>query len=407
MNHKTRFVSIACIVLAALLVCGTFAAAWWVVANVKNGQIGGLVGELLEEKENQPSLFPDQTQDEQTSAQELATEEQVQISYAPIFYFDAADIQDALMMGEIQEDGAYLSLTVDDTWHHDRSSLIPLGNAYRGVTCLVIVHRTDEWGEQGSFGISAREDSNDIRNVSFTYFTRNDYAKPVWRSDLVEIGDLFENNPHNYISYLTYEPFANLQRSGQTLDVAFIAGFASREDAEMYLKDTQAPGALADASYLQNMLETQPNIGIQEVGYYAGSYGDGDYVRIRREEDAAYTGFTVLPYTGEVYSTGARYLVIKLKNDATAGGYVIASSSTPENGTTHSFHFQQNDWWDLLIIDLAEIEGINQSYDVSYLYLCFYNNTSTYQSIEIPWIGTFQSIYAAQRYDEQHPYAAG
>ena len=407
MNKKRILIAIICIALAVLLICSLFVAAGFAFANADDSQFGGLVGELLAGKENQPSLFPDQTQDEQTSAQELATEEQVKLPYAPIFYFDAADIQDALMMGELQEDGAYLSLTVDDTWHHDRSSLIPLGNAYRGVTCLVIVHRTNEWGKQGSFGISAREDSNDIRNVSFTYFTRNDYAKPVWRSDLVEIGDLFENNPHNYISYLTYEPFANLQRSGQTLDVAFIAGFASREDAEMYLNDAQAPGALADASYLQNMLETQPHKGIQEVDYYAGSYGDGDYISIRREEDAAYTGFTLLPYTGEVYSTGARYLVIKLNYD-TAGGYIIASSSTPENGTTHSFHFRQDDWWNLLIIDLAEVEGINQSYDVSYLYLCFYDNTSAYQySIEIPWIATFQSIYAAQKYDEQHPYAAG
>ncbi len=381
------------------------AAAWWVAANAKSGQLGGLVGELLAGKENQPSLFPNQTQGE-TITQELATEEQVKLPYTPIFYYDAADIQDALMLGEIQEDGAYLSLTVDDTWHHDRSSLIPLGNAYRGVTCLVIVHRTDEWGKQGSFGISAREDSNDIRNVSFTYFTRNDYAKPVWRSDLVEIGDLFENNPHNYISHLSYDPFVN-EQNGQTVDVAFIAGFASSEDAEAYLDHTEAPGALADASYLQNMLETQPSKGIQEVGYYAGSYGDGDYVSIRREEDAAYTGFTVLPYTGEVYSAGARYLVIKLQYD-TAGGYVIASSSTPENGTPHSFYFQQDDWWDLLIIDLAEVEGINQSYDLSYLYLCFYDNTSkSHPPITIPWIGTFQSIYAAQKYDEQHPYSAG
>ena len=405
MNKKSVMIAAICIALAALLLYGTFAAAWWVAANAKSGQFSGLVGELLAGKENQPSLFPDQTQDE-TITQELATEEQVKLPYAPIFYYDAADIQDALMMGELQEDGAYLSLTVDNTWKNYQASLIPMGSAYAGVTCIVIVHRTNHVKTQGSFGIAARAESNDIRDVSFTYFTREDYSRAVWRSSLVEIGGLFQDNPHNYISYLSYEPFVN-EQNGQTVDVAFIAGFASSEDAEAYLNHTEAPGALADASYLQNMLETQPSKGIQKVSYYAGSYGDGDYVSIRREEDSTYTGFTVLPYTGEVYSAGARYLVIKLQYD-TAGGYVIASSSTPENGTTHSFHFQQDDWWDLLVIDLARIEGINESYDLSYLYLCFYDNTSkSYPPITIPWIGTFQSIYAAQKYDEMHPYAKG
>ena len=405
MNKKRILIAIICIALAVLLICSLFVAAGFAFANADDFQFGGLVGELLAGKEKQPSLFPDQTQDE-TITQELATEEQVKLPYAPIFYYDAADIQDALMMGELQEDGAYLSLTVDNTWKDYQASLIPMDSAYAGVTCIVIVHRTNHVKTQGSFGIAARAESNDIRDVSFTYFTREDYSRAVWRSSLVEIGGLLQDNPHNYISHLSYDPFVN-EQNGQTVDVAFIAGFASSEDAEAYLDHTEAPGALADASYLQNMLETQPSKGIQEVGYYAGSYGDGDYVSIRREEDAAYTGFTVLPYTGEVYSAGARYLVIKLQYD-TAGGYVIASSSTPENGTTHSFHFQQDDWWDLLIIDLAEVEGINQSYDLSYLYLCFYDNTSkSHPPITIPWIGTFQSIYAAQKYDEMHPYAKG
>ena len=405
MNHKTRFVSIACIVLAALLICGTFAAAWWVAANAKSGQLGGLVGELLAGKENQPSLVPDQTQGE-TITQELATEEQAKLPYAPIFYYNAADIQDALMMGELQEDGAYLSLTVDNTWTDYQASLIPMDSSYAGVTCIVIVHRTNHVKAQGRFGIAARAESNDIRDVSFTYFTREDYSRAVWRSSLVEIGGLFQDNPHNYISYLTYEPFVN-EQNGQTIDVAFIAGFASIEDAEAYLDHTEAPGALADASYLQNMLETQPSKGIKKSRYYPASDFDGDYVQITCEYDAMSTGFTVIPYTSEVYSTGARYLVIKLQYD-TAGGYVIASSSTPENGTPHSFYFQQDDWWDLLIIDLAEIDGINQSYDLSYLYLCFFDNTSnSHPPITIPWIGTFQSIYAAQKYDERHPYSGG
>ena len=405
MNKKRILIAIICIALAVLLICSLFVAAGFAFANADDSQFGGLVGELLAGKENQPSLFPDQTQDE-TITQELATEEQVKLPYAPIFYYDAADIQDALMMGELQEDGAYLSLTVDNTWKDYQASLIPMDSSYAGVTCIVIVHRTNHVKTQGSFGIAARAESNDVRHVIFTYFTREDYSRAVWRSSLVEIGGLFQDNPHNYISYLSYEPFVN-EQNGQTVDVAFIAGFASREDAEMYLQQTESPAALADASHLQHMLENQPSKGIKKFRYYPASDLNGDYVQITCENDAMSTGFTVIPYTSEVFSTGARYLVIKLNYD-TAGGYVIASSSTPENGTTYSFHFQQDGWWNLLVIDLARIEGINESYDLSYLYLCFYDNTSkSYPPITIPWIGTFQSIYAAQKYDEQHPYSKG
>ena len=413
MNKQTRTISILCIVLAALLIFGTFAAAWWVAANAKSGQLGGLVGELLAGKENQPSLFPDHTQDEQTSAQELATEEQDKLPYAPIFYYDAADIQDALMMGELQEDGAYLSLTVDNTWKDYQASLIPMDSSYAGVTCIVIVHRTNHVETQGSFGIATRAESNDIRDVSFTYFTRDDYSYAVWRSSLVEIGGMYPNNPHNYISYLTYTPFTNRQY-GQTVDVAFIAGFASIEDAEAYLNHTEAPGALVDAAYLADTVNSHPGNGIDSFKFWKPSredngvypLGENGYVTVYPSPDAVNSGFTVYPYTGKVHSTGARYLAIKCRRWGPDAGEILISASTPENGAYVSYQYTERDW-QLIIIDLAGT-AVNDSYDIQYLYLQFFNQAAEPgQNFEIAWIGTFQSIYAAQKYDEQHPYAAG
>ena len=48
MNKKKKgMIAAICIALAALLLCGTFAAVWGIATAAKNGQLGGLVGELL------------------------------------------------------------------------------------------------------------------------------------------------------------------------------------------------------------------------------------------------------------------------------------------------------------------------------------------------------------------------
>ena len=413
MNRKKSLIAAACITMAALLLCGTFAATWWVVANAKSGQLGGLVGEMLAGKDKFPQLFPDQTAEQETEEQETVKEDPAPLPYAPIFYYDAADIQDALMMGELQEDGAYLSLTVDNTWKDYQASLIPMDSSYAGVTCIVIVHRTNHVKTQGSFGIAARAESNDIRDVSFTYFTRDDYSYAFWRSSLVEIGGLFQDNPHNYISYLSYEPFVNKQ-NGQTVDVAFIAGFASIEDAEAYLDHTEAPGALADAAYLADMINSQSANGIESFKFWEpdrednGVYplADNGHVSVYPKSEAVNSGFTVYPYTGEVYSTGARYLAIKCRRWGPDAGEILISSSSPENGAYVSYQYTAGDW-QLIIIDLA-YTAVNDTYDVEYLYFQFFNQAAEQgRYFEVAWIGTFQSIYAAQKYDEMHPYSKG
>lgn len=403
MNKKKKgMIAAICIALAALLLCGTVAAVWGIATAAKNGQLGGLVGELLAGQgttsENPPS--PDDS--EQDPKLEQVTDN-THTEPTPDLLEPRPDDPPAL----------YFFLGGCNTWIGESKiqEFCEPGKASAWDCRAVIedynVERVELWGWAAVFEEHPWQLGYQIDHEPPVYGENAEFYEPDPSSTTAALG----MGAISAIGFRVSIPVLNLSGT-HTVKILIRNQGGDSEGIITTLEVTKAecpyaPAFLADAAHLSNMLENQPSKGIKKFRYYPASDFDGDHVQITCEEDAMSTGFTVIPYTSEVYSTGARYLVIKLNYD-TAGGYVIASSSTPENGTTHSFHFQQDDWWDLLIIDLAEIDGINQSYDVSYLYLCFYDNTSkSYPPITIPWIGTFQSIYAAQKYDEMHPYAKG
>ena len=250
MNNKKRITVVLCIALAVLVLVGLiFCSAWWILRNNDSVQPGGLIGEWLSGHKDKSPLFPQHPDSEQQSSQELATnppEDKVK----PRFFVSAKSIQNDLLMGTLMQDGAYLSLVVDRTWKDYFSSLLPVGSSYSNVKYLVIAYRTSAANARGEFWLAARQEtsgSSDFQSVNIPY--QNDGN---WHTAVIDITGLFPDNPHHYLSYLSLTPLRNPQ-SGQSIDIAYVAGFSSLEDAEKYIDQYQPPASTAAANSCINV----------------------------------------------------------------------------------------------------------------------------------------------------------
>ena len=244
-SKKKLAVIVLCITLATLTASGLFGSVWWMVANAKDLQLGGLVGDLLAGRDNGLQLFPDNSESEQ----ELPTEPPAD-TVKPRFFVNAKALQSDLSMGTLMQDGAYLSLVVDRTWKDYFSSLLPVGSSYSNVKYLVIAYRTSAANARGEFWLAARQEtsgSSDFQSVNIPY--QNDGK---WHTAVIDITGLFPDNPHHYLSHLSLTPLRNPQ-SGQSIDIAYVAGFSSLEDAEKYIDQYQPPASTAAADSCINV----------------------------------------------------------------------------------------------------------------------------------------------------------
>ncbi|MBO5756623.1 MAG: hypothetical protein J6S28_02895, partial [Clostridia bacterium] len=166
---------------------------------------------------------------------------------------------------------------------------------------------------------------------------------------------------------------------------------------------------MADAAYLADMLEQERSAGIESYQYVEGRHPEKGYVRVSPIADIPFPYVSVCPYNGEVYSTGARYLVIKCRKYGPDNAYVTVSSGLPALEDSLSFTYTGLGW-QLIIIDLAQASSVavNSSYDITTLdFVIFRTPAESGDYCEIAWIATFKSIEDAQRYDADHPYAQG
>lgn len=230
-RKKKAAVVAACAVLAVLLVVGLFGGAFLVLRGLKNAQLGGLVGEMLADRDKHLQLFPETTSESQTDREQLTTMPD-QNPPKPIFCRNAADIQAAAYMGTVSQDGSYVSFYVDQSWYHYYTALIKMGDTYKNVQYIAIAYRT--WSDgQGGFDLQGRiATSGAPHRVSLNF----DYiGDGEWHTLVFDISQKFPDNPHHYLSTLDLTILAS-PKQGQSIDIACIAGFSSRQEAEAYFQ---------------------------------------------------------------------------------------------------------------------------------------------------------------------------
>ena len=166
---------------------------------------------------------------------------------------------------------------------------------------------------------------------------------------------------------------------------------------------------MADAAYLASMLENGNSRGIESFIYFSSQYPDKGEVHIYPIANFLFPTLNVCPYNGQTYSTDARYLAIKCHKYGPDSATVNVSSDLPQYEDSVQITYD-NEWWQLIIIDLAQVSpiAINGSYDITHLDFVFFHSPADAEVYcSIAWIATFKTVEDAQQYDADHPYAKG
>ena len=136
-----------------------------------------------------------------------------------------------------------------------------------------------------------------------------------------------------------------------------------------------------------------------------------DYVRWTTNHDGADPYAYICFYQEGYYvSREAQYLVIKCRVDAEnmdhlSGTVFVGSGMGPVGGRDQAgFDYAQHSDWQLVIIDLAQLEAIDSSFHVSYLRLDCYDQTPNESAdFDIAYFATFKTLEDVMQYDQDHP----
>ena len=403
MQRKKKIaIAAVCAVLAVLLVAGLFGGAFLVLRGIKNAQLGGLVGELLGGSGQRPGLFPDDT--DQVGQEHLTEDAPYEDPYKPVFFFDAAHIlRYSYQKGTLAQDDAYVSFEYLADWQPYDAQLIPMNATFRDVRYIVIRYRANDECS-GRFSLQARDalqGAPDIKRLDIQYD-----GDGAWHSLILDITDLFSENPHHYLSALDLCILSNASYY-QRVDIAYVAGFSSSEAADAYFD----PVYVADAEHLASAISQFSKAGVADARYNPPIPGDGASLTVRPVGGYDHPYFTVCQPNGTTYSQGGRYLAIKCrKRGPDIAQIYVSSRSTPgivDECVPYTVQYTDIDW-QLLIIDLSECSTIHNSYDIESLRFDFFAEPAqSYDFFEIGYIATFRSVAAARQYDADHSYARG
>ncbi len=410
MKKKRLIIVTVCVLLAVLMIGSLFVAAGIAFANADNLQFGGLVGELLADK-NTP------TTDEPTSEQD---------STAP-------DWEEVMTNETPTEDSTYEDSTnppeppptPDDTpalRFFLGSGAVWIGN--NKIANFIEPGKASEWNHHAV-----------IEDYKAEYILITGWAA-IFTETPMQLGYQIDDGQPVYGHYSGFSAadqattmaalgMGAIRAADVMLDIP-VQNLSGTHTVNILVRNQDRTGEgvistftiekaeppyvfMADAKYLADMLENERSAGIESYQYLPGIYPEKGYVFMQPIADFPFPAIHVCPYNGEVYSTGARYLVIKCRNYGPSNAYVNVGSGLPALEDSLSFTYTGLDW-QLIIIDLSQASpiAVNSSYDITTLdFVIFRTPADTGNYCEIAWIATFKTIEDAQRYDADHPYAKG
>ena len=409
MKKKRIIIAVVCLILAVLMVCSLFVAAGIAFSRMEDFQFGGLVGELLAGKDE--ILSDDATADTETnSPEELATDE----SYTEDFtYEDVTDIMDPPIPGGTPTLRFFLGgceSWIDRISSRKVQEFFEPGNAlkwdHRAVIDDYNVNYVNVWGWAALFEEVPLQLGYKIDNGPSIYDDSAEFYDAHESSVTAALGI----GAVSAIGMRVNIPVEHLSGTHTVEIVVRRLGGNEGTICQFEIQKAEPPYVfMADAAYLADMLEQERSAGIESYQYVEGQHPEKGYVRVSPIADTPFPYVSVCPYNGEVYSTGARYLVIKCRKYGPDNAYVNVSSGLPALEDSLSFTYTGLGW-QLIIIDLAQASSVavNSSYDITTLdFVIFRTPAESGDDCEIAWIATFKSIEDAQRYDADHPYAQG
>ncbi|MBO5756085.1 MAG: hypothetical protein J6S28_00155, partial [Clostridia bacterium] len=367
MKKKRIIIAVVCLILAVLMVCSLFVAAGIAFSRIEDFQFGGLVGELLAGKDE--ILSDDATADTETdSPEELATDE----SYTEDFtYEDVTDIMDPPIPGGTPTLRFFLGGCESwiDTWISSRKvqEFFEPGNAlkwdHRAVIDDYNVNYVNVWGWAAIFEEAPLQLGYKIDNGPSIYDDSAEFYDAHESSVTAALGI----GAVSAIGMRVNIPVEHLSGTHTVEIVVRRLGGNEGTICQFEIQKAEPPYVfMADAAYLADMLEQERSAGIESYRYVEGRHPEKGYVRVSPIADTHFPYVSVCPYNGEVYSTGARYLVIKCRNFGPDNAYVNVSSDEPELEDSLSFTYTGLGW-QLIIIDLAQASSVavNSSYDIT------------------------------------------
>ncbi len=412
MKKKRYLIAALCITLSLLLLLGSFSAAWYVVKNADSIKFGGLVGELLAGKDKIGSDGTD-ADPERESAEELVTNEistqeppsedstNTVIPPDPIglptlrFFLGGCEswIESWASSRRIQE---FFEPGQALEWDH------------RAVIDDYKVNTVEVWGWAALFEEVPLQCGYKIDGGQSIYDDTAEFYEPAQSSTTAALG----MGAVSAIGMRVKVPVEHLVGTHTVEIVVRHLGGNEGTICTFEIDKAEPPYVfMADAAYLADVLENGHSKGIESHQYVPGQHPEKGYVRVSPIADTFFPHVSVCPYNGEVYSTDARYLVIKCRKYGPDNAYVNVSSDQPVLEDNIYFTYAEPDIdWQLIILDLAQASpiAVNSSYDITTLdFVLFRTPAESGNYCEIAWIATFRSIEDAQQYDADHPYAKG
>ncbi len=410
MKKKRYLIAALCITLSLLLLLGSFSAAWYVVKNADSIRFGGLVGELLAGKDEIGSdgIGADL---ERESAEELVTNE---ISTQEPPSEDSTNTvipPDPIGLPTLRFFlGGCESWIVSWAFSRRIQEFFEPGQAlewdHRAVIDDYNVNTVEVWGWAALFEEVPLQCGYKIDGGQSIYDDTAEFYEPAQSSTTAALG----MGAVSATGMRVKVPVEHLVGTHTVEIVVRHLGGNEGTICTFEIQKAEPPYVfMADAAYLADMLENGHSTGIESCKYFQGFYPEKGDVLMHPIANFSFPTIHVCPYNGVVYSTGARYLVIKCQEFSSDAAHVSVSSSSPEKQDTIRFTYDETGW-QLIIIDLAQAtpSAVNSSYDIAYLHFCLLEGTADQEIFfDIAWIATFRTIEDAQQYDADHPYANG
>lgn len=410
MKKKRYLIAALCITLSLLLLLGSFSAAWYVVKNADSIKFGGLVGELLAGKDK---IGSDGTgaDPERESAEELVTNENPTQEPPYEDTTNAVIPPDPIGLPTLRFFlGGCESWIISGFYYRKIQEFFEPGNAlewdHRAVIDDYNVNTVEVWGWAALFEEVPLQCGYKIDGGQSIYDDTAEFYEPAQSSTTAALG----MGAVSAIGMRVKVPVEHLVGTHTVEIVVRHLGGNEGTICTFEIDKAEPPYVfMADAAYLADVLDNGHSKGIESHQYVPGQHPEKGSVIVSPIAKTYYPYVSVCPYSGEVYSTGARYLVIKCRNYGPDNAYVNVSSDQPVLEDSLSFTYTGLSW-QLIIVDLAQASpiAVNSSYDITTLdFVIFRTPAESGNYCEIAWIATFRSIEDAQQYDADHPYAQG
>ena len=163
--------------------------------------------------------------------------------YAPVFHYDAAHIADMvnkdygydMQCDALSADGSYATLSTVEGIDPYCYLQVCNGNKFTGVRYIVIAYRTNAQGSVGQVYVgSSTGPVGGVDEHKFDYV-----ADGAWHTYVIDTAKIDAINGAHDVSYLRYDIYHLPESAGQSIDIAYVAGFDSMEDVMLFQTQNQ------------------------------------------------------------------------------------------------------------------------------------------------------------------------